>query len=108
MAIQYDKTPLVGKISDYSERLRLVKVDETKFEVYWDEIVKEYHYLGFNQTMGARVKYIVMLGRRPVGAISFVSATPRLNTTMKHKYFFQGLTQSYQSLCANICDGSRS
>jgi SRSO17 transposase len=78
VAIRYNKTPLGGKISDYSETVRLIKVDETKWENYWDEMVSEYHYLGFKQTMGARVKYIAMLGSRPVGAISFVSAMPRL------------------------------
>ena len=84
VAIVYDKTPLGGSISDYKEPLRLHKVDETKWEFLWNEMVREYHYLGHEKTMGARVKYIVTLGERPVGAISFVSATPRLGPRDKY------------------------
>jgi len=80
----YDETPLGGSISDYEESVQLVKVDETRREHLWDEMVAKYHYLGYEKTMGARVKYLVMLGKRPVGAIGFVSATPRLEARDKY------------------------
>jgi len=53
-------------------------VDETKWEAFWDEIVKEHHYLGYESMIGARVKYVITLGQRIVGAISFCSAAYRL------------------------------
>ena len=78
MAYQYDKTPLTGDISDYPGTVRLHKVDETKWEAFWDELVKEHHYLGYEGQIGARIKYIITLGKQIVGAISFCSAAYKL------------------------------
>jgi SRSO17 transposase len=79
MEYKYDKTPLYGTISDYGEsELQLHKVDETKWEKHWDKLVKEQHYLGFEGSMGGRVKYIITLGSRIIGAISFSSAVYQL------------------------------
>jgi SRSO17 transposase len=75
---KYDKTPLYGRISDYEDDLKLHKVDETEWEAYWNKLVNHYHYLGFNSSFGGRVKYIITLGGRIVGAISFCSAMYRL------------------------------
>ena len=78
MIYYYDKTPMYGTISDYTSELRLHKVDETKWEKYWNILVKEHHYLGFEGSYGGRVKYIITLGERIVGAISFCSAVYHL------------------------------
>jgi len=74
MSYRYDKARLTGKISDYKDELLLHKVDETKWEKYWNELVNEHHYLGFEGSIGGRIKYIITLGERIVGAISFCSA----------------------------------
>ena len=79
MGYRYDKTPMIGELSDYPGEVRLHKVDETKWEALWDEQVREHHYLGYKGQMGARVKYIVTLGKQIVGAISFCSAAYRLS-----------------------------
>ena len=78
MEYQYDKTPLSGIISDYDVPIRLHKVDETKYESLWDEIVNTYHYLGYGGVIGGRIKYIVTLGNQIIGAISFCSAAYHL------------------------------
>ena len=78
MIYRYSTTPLTGKISDYEDELLLNKVDETKWEKYWNKIVQERHYLGFEGSFGGRVKYIITLGDRIVGAISFCSAVYHL------------------------------
>jgi len=78
MGYQYDKTPMTGELSDYSGKVRFHKVDETKMEPLWDELVREYHYLGYEGQMGARIKYVITLGKQIVGAISFSSAVYRL------------------------------
>ncbi|MCL2853786.1 MAG: IS701 family transposase [Defluviitaleaceae bacterium] len=77
MAYEYDKTPITGKLNELGT-VRLHKVDETMWEPFWDEIVREYHYLGYESQIGARVKYVITLGRRIVGAISFCSAAYKL------------------------------
>jgi len=79
MIYKYDKTYLYGRIDEYDEtELRLHKVDETKWEKHWNQLVNEYHYLGFEGSMGRRVKYIITLGTRIIGAISFSSAVYQL------------------------------
>ena len=78
MAYQYDKTPLAGELSDHPGPVRLHKVDETKWEAFWDELVKEHHYLGYDGQIGARIKYVITLGKQIVGAISFCSAAYKL------------------------------
>jgi SRSO17 transposase len=75
---QYDKTPLSGDISEIEGTVRFHKVDETQFESFWDELVREYHYLGYDGQVGARVKYVITLGKQIVGAISFCSAAYHL------------------------------
>jgi hypothetical protein len=78
MVYRYDTTPLSGKISDYEDELLLHKVDETKWEKHWNNLVQKRHYLGFEGSFGGRVKYIITLGDRIVGAIGFCSAVYHL------------------------------
>jgi hypothetical protein len=75
---RYDTTPLSGKINDYEDKLQLHKVDETKWEKHWNQLVQKHHYLGFEGSLGGRLKYIITLEDRIVGAISFCSAVYRL------------------------------
>lgn len=78
MKYRYDQTPLSGTISDYEVEIRLHKVDETKWEPFWNDLVKTYHYLGYASVIGARIKYIITLGKQIIGAISFCSAAYHL------------------------------
>jgi len=78
MIYKTNKTPMVGEISDYEEEVLLHKVDETKWEKTWNELVRKYHYLGYGSVIGARMKYIITLGAYIVGAISFCSAAYHL------------------------------
>ena len=77
MAYKYDKTPIIGELNEFGP-VRLHKVDETRMEEFWDAVVREYHYLGYERQIGARVKYVITLGKQIVGAISFCSAAFRL------------------------------
>ena len=77
MAFKYDTTPLTGELRDFGV-LRLHKVDETKWEIFWNELVAEHHYLGYAGQIGARVKYVITLGKQIVGAISFCSGAYQL------------------------------
>jgi len=67
-----------GRLSDFDEPIRLHKVDETKWESYWDKLVNKYHYLGYNWQFGGRIKYLITMGRRIIGAIGFCSAVYKL------------------------------
>ena len=78
MSFQYDKTPRSGELCAEHGRVQFHKVDETKWEKFWDEIVSEHHYLGYAGQVGARIKYLITLGKQIVGAISFCSGAYQL------------------------------
>ena len=73
MVYRYDTTSLSGKISDYEDELLLHKVDETKWEKHWNNLVQKRHYLGFEGSFGGRVKYIITLAVIP----NFFLTTPK-------------------------------
>ncbi|MDR1296661.1 MAG: DUF4338 domain-containing protein, partial [Deltaproteobacteria bacterium] len=75
---RYNKSPLEGHLSDFNEPIVIHKVDETLNEPLWNHLVREYHYLGYQNMLGSRVKYLITLGRRMVAAISFCSASFKL------------------------------
>ena len=75
---RFSKTPIEGDLGDFTEPVQLIKVDETKWESFWDTVVREYHYLGYESVIGGRLKYLITLGARVVGAISFCSAAYKL------------------------------
>jgi SRSO17 transposase len=75
---RFNKTPLEGSLSDFTEPVELVKVDETRWESFWDKVVREHHYLGHESVIGSRIKYLIALGNRVVGAISFCSGAYKL------------------------------
>ena len=81
MTSTYKNTPMAGDIHDYDEELQLYRVDQTEQEKFWDEIVRQHHYLSYNQTFGD-IKYLVLLGEIIVGAISFSHASYHLAQEM--------------------------
>jgi SRSO17 transposase len=74
----YEKTPLAGDLENLSAPVVLHKVDETKREIFWDQLVREHHYLGYDSVIGCRVKYLITVEKKLVGAISFCSAAYQL------------------------------
>jgi hypothetical protein len=68
---QDDRSILEGDPGDFPYPNPFHKAFETKREALWDYLVREHHYLGYESTIGGRVKYLVTLGKRLVGAISF-------------------------------------
>lgn len=73
-----DDTPLVADIQQVKSSLRIELVSRTELEPLWDQLVKDYHYLGYKKTIGPRVKYIIWLGERLVSAISFNQAAYKI------------------------------
>ena len=73
-----------GDLGDFPGPVHLIKVDETKWEALWDDLVRQHHYLGYESVIGGRAKYLMALGDRVVGAISFCSAAYKLG--LRDKY----------------------
>lgn len=78
MHYRFKMDPLTGTLGDYADSVKLIKVDETKLEAFWDYLVAKYHYIGYVGQLGCRIKYIIAIGKQPVGAISFCSAVYKL------------------------------
>ena len=49
--------PFVMKLSEIKEALRIELVSRTEQEKLWNQLVKSYHYLGYNKTIA--IKYLV-------------------------------------------------
>ena len=73
-----DDTPFVAEIHQIKSLLKIELVSRTELEPLWDQLVKNYHYLGHGKTIGPRIKYIIWLDGRPVSAISFNQAAYKL------------------------------
>lgn len=58
--------------------LRILRVDETKWELEWNKMVERWHYLASSDTVGGLVKYFIVLDEWVVGAISFSSGAYKL------------------------------
>ena len=73
-----DDTPFVEEILEIRSALKIELVSRTELEVLWNQLVKSYHYLGYNKTIGPRVKYLVWFKERPIAAISYTQASYKL------------------------------
>ncbi len=71
------KSPMNGELSEYG-KLRLVRVDETKWELSWNQMVERWHYLKSSAMVGSLLKYFIILDEWIVGAISFCAAVYHL------------------------------
>ena len=73
-----DDTSIVEGILEIKSALKIELVSRTEREALWNQLVKLYHYLGFNKTIGPRVKYLVWFNDRPIAAISYTQAAYKL------------------------------
>lgn len=73
-----DDTVIEKNIQDVIPNLRFERVLEKSREEIWNHLVKTYHYLGYERTIGPRIKYIIFLKQRPVAAISFCQAALKI------------------------------
>jgi len=72
-----------GELHNYGS-LRLIRVDETKWELTWNKMIERWHYLASSDTVGCLVKYFIVLEEWIVGAISFSSAAYKLGPRDKY------------------------
>lgn len=74
---QLHQQPLVGNLKDF-QPLSFVLVNGTENENIWDHMVRTWHYLGYDQMIGPRIKYLVLFQDMPIAAISFNRASLRV------------------------------
>jgi len=68
--MKIDQNDLNGSLKSILP-IRLVRVDKEKEESIWDELVRMYHYLGYEKMIGQRIKYLAKAGDRIIAAISY-------------------------------------
>ncbi len=75
--LSIDTTVVECSLKDLGE-VQLMMVSGSTLESLWNTLVSEYHYLGHQRMFGRRLKYLALAGGRPVAALGWKSACPRL------------------------------
>ena len=68
--VSLDVSPICGDLQAWRP-LTLQVVSQSPREPLWDQLVRRYHYLGYQKLLGHRLKVIAYLQDRPVAALSF-------------------------------------
>lgn len=72
-----------GPLAEFSP-VSLQLVSHTPQEPLWDQLLRQYHYLGCRKLLGHRLKYIAFSDGRPVAALSWSAAA--LKTGARDEY----------------------
>lgn len=76
----FRQRPLEAFIGDLKsfQPISLELVSGSELEPLWDSLVREYHYLGYQNLLGHRLKYLAFSGGYPVAALSWSAAALRV------------------------------
>lgn len=72
--LSLDAKPLTGTVGEYLP-LAITIVNKGELEPLWDYMVSKYHYLGYDNMIGPRIKYLVTHNGTPVAALSYNRAS---------------------------------
>jgi hypothetical protein len=95
--------PMVGALADFLP-VSLQLVSHTPQEPLWDQLVRQYHYLGYRNLLGRRLKYLAFSKQRPVAALSWSAAA--LKTRARDEYIGWSDSQRREQL-HRIANNSR-
>ncbi len=65
-----DSSPIRGALRTWPP-ITVEVASHSPVEPLWDQLVRGYHYLGYQRLLGHRLKYLAFLEGRPVAALSF-------------------------------------
>jgi len=77
LSIQVDTTPVEPTLKSIMP-IELHMVRWTEYEILFNALVGSYHYLGYQQIVGAHLKYIAFSHGRPLGCIGWGAAAWRV------------------------------
>jgi len=92
-----EKTNILSGPLNTFPKVSLQQVDGSAFEPLWDELVRTYHYLGYNKLLGNRLKYLAFIEQHPVAALSWSAPAKRVNVRdrflgwsdkLRHEFLF--------------------
>lgn len=75
--ITLETVPLSGSVEKYLP-LKIIIVNKGKLEPLWNQMVRQYHYLGYQNMIGPRIKYLVTYNGIPIAALSYNRASLRV------------------------------
>ena len=65
-----DSSPIRGDLRTWPP-MTVAVASHSQAEPLWDQVVRGYHYLGYQRLVGHRLKYLACLQGRPVAALAF-------------------------------------
>ncbi len=68
---------MTGDLNDF-DPVAVELVSGSDWESVWDELVKKYHYLGYQRLLGHGLKYLAFIHERPVAALSWSAPALKL------------------------------
>lgn len=75
--IDVDQSPMEGTLSDFGPvSIKLVR--HTELEPLYTSLIHQHHYLGYQQIVGAHLKYMAFIDNRPVACLGWGSAAWRV------------------------------
>jgi len=77
LKLSINTEPIVTSLSGL-QPLTLKLVSQSSLETFWDQLVSQFHYLGYRNLLGHRLKYLVFSKSRPVAALSWSAPALKL------------------------------
>lgn len=68
---------LEGKLHEY-QPIEILRVKQTEEDTIWNDVIRKYHYLGYDKMIGQRIKYIATYKNKLIAAISYNRASLRV------------------------------
>ena len=96
-----DENRITGNLQRF-QPFDIVLVNGSELERTWDQLVRNYHYLGYNKMYGPRIKYLVLHQDQPFTAISYNRAT--LKVGVRDRFIGWDDTLKQQHLDRIVCN----
>jgi len=80
---QIKAEPITDKLNNLPP-VSVKLISESDWEPLWDQLVRSYHYLGYQRLIGHRLKYLALMGDQPVAALSW--SAPALKLAARDHY----------------------
>ncbi|GFP39437.1 Druantia anti-phage system protein DruA [Candidatus Hakubella thermalkaliphila] len=71
--IKVDQSPIIGNIEEV-QPIELRSVRKTQYERLYNSLIHQYHYLGYTQPVGEKLKYIAFSHDRPIACLGYSSS----------------------------------
>jgi len=102
--IEINKAPIICDLKTILPSISLKMISHSIHEPLWDQLVSNHHYLGYQNLLGHRLKYLAFSDRRPIAAFSW--SAPALKLRSRDNFIGWSNTQRKEHL-KRIANNSR-